>query len=69
MGDIDKAHKYVSALHKERDNLLAEKTRLEAEITRLRLYERAMQSIANQFVCPKISAEELAKRQLGLEEE
>lgn len=35
-----------------------------AEIERLRLYERAMQSMADQFIHPKYTAEELARQQL-----
>lgn len=35
-----------------------------AEIERLQLYERAMQSMASQFVHPKMTAEELARLQL-----
>jgi len=38
---------------------------LAAEYERLQLYERAMKSMAAQFVCPRFTAEELAKRQLG----
>ena len=37
----------------------------DAEIKRLQLYERAMQSMAKQFVHPKMTAEELARQQLG----
>ena len=37
---------------------------LEAEVNRLRLYERAMQSMAAQFIHPKMTAEELATAQL-----
>ena len=40
---------------------------LGCEIERLRLYERAMQSMAAQYVHPKMTAEELAKMQLGEE--
>lgn len=39
-----------------------------AEIERLRLFERAMQSMAAQFVHPKVTAEQMAKEQLGIEE-
>lgn len=35
------------------------------EIERLQLYERAMQSMARQFICPQITAEELARQQVG----
>ncbi len=38
---------------------------LRHKIDRLRLYERAMQSMAAQFICPKHTAESLAKMQLG----
>lgn len=37
---------------------------LAAEYERLRLFEQAMQSMAAQILCPKTSAEELARRQL-----
>lgn len=32
---------------------------------RLRLYERACESMAKQFICPKMTGEQLAKMQLG----
>ena len=43
----------------------AERRALCDEIERLRLYERAMQSMAAQFVHPKMTAEEMAHMQLG----
>ena len=34
------------------------------EIERLQLYERAMKSMAAQFICPKMTAREMAEKQL-----
>lgn len=38
---------------------------LRKEAEELLLYRRSMESMANQFICPKMTAEELARTQLG----
>lgn len=47
-------------------NLADKVSALESEVERLKLYEQAWQSLAAQIVCPKTTAEEMAKRQLGI---
>jgi len=47
------------------DDLACHVRALIVEVGRLQLYERAMQSMAAQFICPKKTAEELARQQLG----
>jgi hypothetical protein len=62
--EIEKLRKELAQKTAEHADVVRRKRRKDAEIECLRLFERAMESMAAQFVCPKMTATELAQKQL-----